>query len=86
MLSIFLASCSMYYQGHLGIYYYVETRSYGVFGPRATTFLVLGCHSAGKLTSRSLTTTQTAAPNLSQNTMTTTTIRVVVRVREPNFP
>ena len=44
-------------QGHLGIYYYIETRSYGMFDARATTFLVLGYRSTGKLTSRSLTTT-----------------------------
>ena len=38
------------YQGHLGIvYYYVETRSYSMFGPWAPTFLVFGCHSAEKL-------------------------------------
>ena len=46
--SIKAAVIVQFYQGHLGIYYYVETRSYGMFGPRAPTFLVLGCRSAGK--------------------------------------
>ena len=73
-------------QGHLGIYYYVETRSYGMFGPRVPTFLVLGYRSAGKLTSRPPSTTPMAPPPRPQDSRTTTTIRVIVRVREVNFP
>ena len=72
-------------QGHLDIYYYIENRSYGVFGARATTFLVLDGRSAGKLISRGPTTKEIAPPQRPHNTMTTT-IRVVVCVREPNFP
>ena len=30
-------------QEHLGIYYYVEIRSYGMFEARATTYPALGC-------------------------------------------
>ena len=45
--------CGRCIQGHLGIYYYVEIRGYGMFGPWATNFPVLCCRNAGKLTSRS---------------------------------
>ena len=57
-----------------------------MFGPRAPTFPVIGCRSAGKLTSQSLTTTQIAPPRRPQDSRTMTTIRVVVSVRDPNFP
>ena len=67
-------------QGHLGIYYYVETRSYGMFGALATTFPVLGCRGAGKLTSWTPTTTQIAPPQRPQDSRTVTTISLVVGV------
>ena len=47
----FVICLSWFDQGYLGIYYYVETCSYGMFRPRAPTFPVLGCRSAGKLAS-----------------------------------
>ena len=75
-----------YKQGYLGIYYYVETRSYSMIGPRAPTFPVLGCRSAGKLASRPPSTTPMAPPRCPQDCGTMATIRVVVGVREGNFP
>ena len=43
-------------QEHLGIYYYVESRNYGMYMLQATAIPVLSCVSAGKLTFRSPTT------------------------------
>ena len=68
-------------QRHLGSDYYVETRSYGMFRPRAPTFPVLGCHSTGKLASRPPSTTPMAPPRRPQDCGTIATIRVVVGVR-----
>ena len=73
-------------QGHLGIYYYVETRSYGMFGPRAPTFPVLDCRSAGKLTSRGPSTTPMAPPGRSQDSGRWTGHRIIAAMRECNFP
>ena len=73
-------------QGHLDIYYNVEICSYGMFGPRATTFLVLGCRSAGKLTSRGPSTTLMAPPGRPQGSGRWTGRRIIVATRECNFP
>ena len=67
-----------YQQGHLDIYYYLETRSSGMFGPWATSFLVLGCRSAGKLISWPPLTTPMAPSRRPQDCGTTTTRIVVV--------
>ena len=57
-----------------------------MFDARATTYLVLGCRSAGKLTPRGLTTKEIAPPRHPQNFRTTTAIRVAGSVQEANFP
>ena len=57
-----------------------------MFGPWATTFLVLGCRSAEKLTFQSPLTTAMAPPRRPQDCGTTTTIRVGGGVQEVNFP
>ena len=77
--------CWIYYQGHPGIYHYIETRSYAMFGPWAPTVLVLGYRSAGKSTPWSPTATQRMPPQRLQDSRTITTISVAVRVREINF-
>ena len=73
---------SVCYQGHLGIYYYVETRSYGMFDLWAPTFPVLGCRSAEKVASWPPSTKPMAPPRRPQESRTTTMIRVIVRVQE----
>ena len=75
-----------WHQWHLGIYYYVETRSYGMFRPQAPTFPVLGCRSAGKLAPRPPSTTPMAPPQRPQDCGTTATIHAGVGVRKSNFP
>ena len=57
-----------------------------MFGPRAPTFPVLGCRSAGKLASRQSLTTSMAPPRRPQDCGTMAAIRVVGGVREVNFP
>ena len=73
-------------QGHLGVYYYVEIRSYGMFGPRAPTFPVLGCRSAEKLASWPLSTTLLEPRRHPQDCGTMAAIRVVGGVQEVYFP
>ena len=80
-----LVTTTHLHQEYLGIYYYAETRSYNMFGARSTTYPVLGCRSAGKITSQSQTTKQIAPPRRPQDSKTMITIRVFVGVWDRNF-
>ena len=57
-----------------------------MFGPRAPTFPVLDCRSAGKLTSRGPSTTPMAPPGRSQDSGRWTGHQIIVATRECNFP